>query len=399
MRGWSALGSSCSRSTARCGKPWPTATRSIGCCLPAAAPWPCRLQHAERSCASLESLAPAAAQSESTRRQSANVQETIRQAQAERANLHKRWRQTLQQAGLPADFRPGQLKLLLAKTTDLAAHDEALAERAAESARRRRERDMLAGRIRGLYAEIALDAPSDDPLEQLQHLRSQLSQHKQRHQERQAILDRLARVRRRRRKLHMRAAKLARSRDLLLKATGAASISQLRQRLERLAERTRLRDERTQLEHELATALAGPLAAEDVKSLLAEGADPQVARDEAAQRLAALEASAAKLHERRGQIRAQLTALADDRRAADKQLDRNVLSCRIEQSIDRWRTLAVAGYTLGQVRDYFQHERQPQTLREASVWLSRLTGGKYMRVWTPLEAHGNCASMRRAAVR
>jgi hypothetical protein len=42
---------------------------------------------------------------------------------------------------------------------------------------------------------------------------------------------------------------------------------------------------------------------------------------------------------------------------------------------------------LSAVRDYYEREHQPQALRDASVYLQRLTGGRYKRVWTPLGQH------------
>ena len=39
------------------------------------------------------------------------------------------------------------------------------------------------------------------------------------------------------------------------------------------------------------------------------------------------------------------------------------------------------------MRDYYEREHQPQALREASLYLQRLTSGRYTRVWTPLGEH------------
>ena len=39
---------------------------------------------------------------------------------------------------------------------------------------------------------------------------------------------------------------------------------------------------------------------------------------------------------------------------------------------------------LERIREDYEQHRQPETLREASNYLSQLTGGKYTRIWTPL---------------
>ncbi len=54
---------------------------------------------------------------------------------------------------------------------------------------------------------------------------------------------------------------------------------------------------------------------------------------------------------------------------------------------ERWRVLTTCGLMLAAVREYYEREHQPQALRDASVYLQRLTGGRYTRVWTPLGQH------------
>ena len=44
-------------------------------------------------------------------------------------------------------------------------------------------------------------------------------------------------------------------------------------------------------------------------------------------------------------------------------------------------------HLLEHVRETYEAERQPETLDEASMYLERLTSGKYTRVWTPLGRH------------
>jgi hypothetical protein len=39
------------------------------------------------------------------------------------------------------------------------------------------------------------------------------------------------------------------------------------------------------------------------------------------------------------------------------------------------------------VRERYEAERQPETLSEASLYLEKLTSGKYVRIWTPLGQH------------
>ncbi len=88
--------------------------------------------------------------------------------------------------------------------------------------------------------------------------------------------------------------------------------------------------------------------------------------------------------EKRGQLAEQVKSLADDRQLAQKQLDLGMVEKRLDDALRRWQTLAVAGRVLDGICSAYERQRQPETLQEASGYLERLTGGRYLRVWTPL---------------
>ena len=76
--------------------------------------------------------------------------------------------------------------------------------------------------------------------------------------------------------------------------------------------------------------------------------------------------------------------LADDNRLMVAQLELGCVNRKIETVSRRWQTLATASCLVEEVCGKFERERQPETLREASSFLSQLTNGKYNRIWTPL---------------
>ncbi len=51
---------------------------------------------------------------------------------------------------------------------------------------------------------------------------------------------------------------------------------------------------------------------------------------------------------------------------------------------NNWKVWATSELISGRVRDKYESQRQPETLRDASQWLEEITGGTYVRVWTPL---------------
>jgi hypothetical protein len=101
-------------------------------------------------------------------------------------------------------------------------------------------------------------------------------------------------------------------------------------------------------------------------------------------RMAMLNSQAGELLEKRGQLNAQIQALADDRQLPRLQLDLSAVEKQIADALKRWQVLAVVCRLLEDIRASYERERQPETLKEASVYLARLTQGRYDRVWTPL---------------
>ncbi|HEV3415627.1 MAG TPA: hypothetical protein VG056_02390, partial [Pirellulales bacterium] len=56
----------------------------------------------------------------------------------------------------------------------------------------------------------------------------------------------------------------------------------------------------------------------------------------------------------------------------------------LKEAASRWQVLATTRMLLESIKNDYERNRQPETLREASGYLTRMTGGRYRRVWTPL---------------
>jgi hypothetical protein len=138
------------------------------------------------------------------------------------------------------------------------------------------------------------------------------------------------------------------------------------------------------LAHEISASLSGQCSEEQLAELLA---DPQNLNLLESQLTESRQASAGRWNgalERRGEMNQQLKILLEDRQLPYKRVELGMVEKRLQDALERWRVLAVCGMMLEAVRQYYEREHQPQALREASVYLQRLTGGRYARVWTPL---------------
>src|SRR4029079_15405806 len=88
--------------------------------------------------------------------------------------------------------------------------------------------------------------------------------------------------------------------------------------------------------------------------------------------------------QRRGAMVEQQRAVASDHSLAVKQIELDVLEQQINKAVDFWRERAAVSLFLERIREEYEKNRQPETLREASNYMSQLTNGKYTRIWTPL---------------
>ena len=74
-----------------------------------------------------------------------------------------------------------------------------------------------------------------------------------------------------------------------------------------------------------------------------------------------------------------------DRTLAENQLELGCVEQQIHESVHQWQSVAVTAQVMDAVCEFYEEERQPETLRAASEFLDAFTDGKYGRIWTPLD--------------
>ena len=88
--------------------------------------------------------------------------------------------------------------------------------------------------------------------------------------------------------------------------------------------------------------------------------------------------------ELRGQLKAKSTQITSDRDVNQLRLQKRNLELRIQAFEEHWQIWTLTEHLFGGVREHFESQRQPETLRNASLWLDTITEGDYCRIWTPL---------------
>ena len=345
-----------------------------------------RLEAAEKELAALEELAPLDARRATARQQAEDAAERVARAEEELVAVRRRWSEALAAAELPANLAPKQVRGLITRCDQIGQAHRRLEDRREDFARRRREIDSLLGRIAQLVSDSEVAVTGDDPVEQLRQLGEAITQ-QEAGIERRRELGRTARRLRRKRAKHGEAlSRLKHRHRELLREADAEDEQQLRQLAVQAARAEVLREQREALTREITASVGGTCGEEAVRRQLEAGGDTplETRRDQLLERLAVLEKELKQRHERRGRLAEQLDTLAKDQELGGKRLELATVEKRLEEAIGRWQVLAVAGRTLDVIRTSYEKQRQPETLQEASVYLDRLTQGRYPRVWTPL---------------
>jgi uncharacterized protein YhaN len=181
--------------------------------------------------------------------------------------------------------------------------------------------------------------------------------------------------------------RLTRSRDSLLAELSVENTNQLATLLGKKQEHHKLVDQIEEREARIQAILGGNVPYEVVSRLLenVQAASELEKRWEViSQHTGQAEQRVAQLLERQGETQQEMKTIAGDRRLLEIKTELSVLDRQLELTAEHWRTLGFTSSMLNRVCEIYETERQPETLREASVFLKQLTDGKYRRVWTPL---------------
>jgi uncharacterized protein YhaN len=371
------------------------------------------LQHAERHLAELERVLPVESQRREAAQEITSAERRLKLAQEKHAAALANWKARLRALGLPEVVTPENLTSMAGQCDRLAELEARIENRRDDMNRRQREFALVSQRIFALAEETGLrlvDAgspPAKNPpkiaaekerqasrlspqaspaLTQLDHLRAEYHQQKQRVAHREALAERAKGLKVEEGK-HARAAIGYRGRrEALFQKCGVADEQELRHRAARLDEAEEFRKKRAAATREIAAAIGKHGTEIDFASLLA---DDQIGRldhdwETLSSQSEELDRKLKDALQRRGAMVEQQRAVASDSSLAQKQVELNVVEEQIKRAIEAWRERAAVSMFLERIRDEYEQHRQPETLREASKYMEQLTGGKYTRIWTPL---------------
>jgi uncharacterized protein YhaN len=368
-----------------------------------------RIREAEHLLAELESSLPtyhnheAAMQSyQSAKRRASHAADGLKSARRE-------WSATLERLGLSESLSPSSVRNLSDGYETLQASRRRLDELKGEKEQRRRERQTIAKRIESLYMEAlevnedaARDADEEGeiseesmtsrfrkrtgPLEQLNHLHEELSRQQHWIKRRRELKEQDNQLKKQQSAHFRNIERGEQQRRALWAKCGVATPEQFYSMVDSKATLVDLRKTCNELDKQVKSIVGTKVEYEDVEHEI-EGAtagDLEKRWESLTTRMSDTEARVAQLRTGQGELAQEMKHLGDDNRLSVAQLELGCVERKIESASRRWQTLSMASCLLEDVCGTFERERQPETLREASSFLSQLTDGKYTRIWTPL---------------
>lgn len=337
------------------------------------------------------------------------------------------WSATLERLGLSESMSPSSVRKLGDGYETLQASRRRLDELLTEKDQRKRERQTIAKRIEVLYLEslevgreaaeesaTSIDELDDSstnaslrrtkndassstagplarkslqgPLEQLNHLHEELSRQQHWIKRRRELKDQDTQLKRQQAAHHRNIERCEQQRRALWAKCGVATPEQFYAMVDTKASLKELNQKHHDLDKQIRSIIGSHVDYNEVAKELdgASAHDLEKRWDSLTTRMTETEARIAELRTAHGQLAQEMKQLGEDNRLSVAQLELGCVERRIESLARRWQTLGMASCLLEDVCSTVERERQPETLREASSFLSQLTNGKYQRIWTPL---------------
>ena len=345
-----------------------------------------RLKTAEGDLAALEELVPLDSEQQTARRDHQRAIELVEQAQRDLATAGGAWRQALAKAGLPQDLSPRQIRDLVARNSEVGEIQRRLELRREEFQQRDRELEAFDTRVARLAHDAGIDMDEDDPIRQIKLLSDHLTVQESRQKRYDVLRGECRKLRRKRAKCEEAVRGLKLRRRDLLRSVGADDENEFRRRADVHDRAQSLRHDRENIQREIDAAVAGFCSPDVLAAELEPNSVENLPkrREQLQMNLQAGDRMLREQIEKRGRLSEQVTALAEDRSAADKRLELGIADKQLKDAIHRWRVRAVTSKMLEGIKATYEKDRQPETLQEASGYLHELTRGRYSRVWTPL---------------
>ena len=313
----------------------------------------------------------------------------LKLAEEKHAAALANWKAKLRALGLPDDSPPANLATMAGQCERLAELEARIENRRDDMARRQREFAIVSQRIVALAEETGLRAREGQRRSSSSIICA--AEYRKQHASASPAATEL---RERAKELQAEEVKHARAaigyrrrREALFQKCGVADEQELRQLAAQLDEAEELRKKRAAVTREIAAAIGKHGTEADFAPLLAADAIGRLGA-RLGNALHAIGRARPRTEGRSAAARRAGRAAAGRSRPISRSPRSRSSSTSSKQQIKKatraWRERAAVSLFLERIREDYEQHRQPETLQEASGYLTQLTGGKYTRIWTPL---------------
>ncbi|MFP6618293.1 MAG: AAA family ATPase, partial [Pirellulaceae bacterium] len=349
--------------------------------------WDYRSQVAEARLAELETLVPVDARQRAAKRRIETSGLRIDQARSACEAADQRWREALQDLGLPQQLSPRHIRRLAEDARYITESQLQLRQRRMDLQRCQGELASLENRVDQLFVDTGLSPTGSDLQNKLQQLYSALQQERENQATQHQHRRRDRQLKRQGRRLVESLEDARRKKRSLMSLAGTVDEEEFRS-VAGERERVMLLQQRSgELTSQLEIQLKGRCEMSQVATVLeAQTVDELNASwEEAQDQLERRANDSDRLNRKLGELIEQRRVAGLDRRMLETRFELGCVQHELAARVKQWQVSAVTEHVLQQVREIYERERQPETLKDASGFLQKMTGGRYTRVWTPLD--------------
>ncbi len=348
--------------------------------------WDLDLQEAEGKLNRLEDLVPMENRIQKTKAMAEETKRRIGAQQREVDNATGQWRASLRTAGLPETLLPGQLKEITQRSERISGLHLRLDQLKSEKVQREKEMSALNQRINTMLYETGVTFESEKLTDRLGKITNLIHQQRGMVSSRKELANKYKSLRTRLNKAKRELDKALGLRQRLLASVGAESEETYRQFDIKHRQVKELVTKRDNLSEQINAALGVNYSQPQIRELLDTYGQTGLEKHQESIQAVITEKKEQQtlLHQQRGEFVQEVRALGEDGRLDEARLELNVVEQQISDLKQQWQKLAVSTQMLELIRESYESKRQPETLKEASGYLTRLTEDHYVRIWTRL---------------
>ncbi len=342
------------------------------------------LENAQGKLNRLTDLVPLESRVQSTRMSLEDARRRLQLQEGAVETAEKAWRSGLKSSSLPEILEPSQLKEIIGRSDRIESFHQRLDLLKIEHAQKTKEINTIRQRIDATLHETGLQFEESRLTDRLNLITRAINEQRIHVAARKEFATKYKTFRSKLNKLKRELDRQLGIQQRLFSVVGADSEEAYRQLASKHQTRRKLIKKREQLDDQIRIAIGKNYSHDELKEVFATyGSSGLEKRWEWLQKEVELSREEQnRLLQHRGELMQEVKILGEDSRMDEVRLELNSIEAEIAKLKLKWQELGASTQMLEMIRESYESKRQPETLKEASSYLTRLSEGKYTRIWT-----------------